>query len=128
MSTNSENTPSVLNQTQNQWSVSENDDRPKVLIAGAGIGGLTLALLLKKAGVRFQILERATEIKPLGKATVKSTPARVSFNNSPQLTSVSLSLSLSLSLSRVSPIQHTSRLGRHSGNRSGTSFDPAWYL
>lgn len=82
MSTNSENTPSVraqLNQTQNQRSVSEDDDRPKVLIAGAGIGGLTLALLLKKAGVRFQILERATEIKPLGKVTMKSISARVSF-------------------------------------------------
>lgn len=42
--------------------------KPKVLIAGAGIGGLTLALLLHKANVPFLVLERANEIKPLGKA------------------------------------------------------------
>ncbi|KAG0023643.1 hypothetical protein BGZ81_008052, partial [Podila clonocystis] len=44
--------------------------KPKVLIAGAGIGGLTLALLLHKANVPFLVLERATEIKPLGAAFV----------------------------------------------------------
>lgn len=41
--------------------------KPKVLIAGGGIGGLTLAILLKKAGVNFEVLERAREVKPLGK-------------------------------------------------------------
>ncbi|KAG0339380.1 hypothetical protein BG000_002241 [Podila horticola] len=44
--------------------------KPKVLIAGAGIGGLTLALLLHKANVPFLVLERANEIKPLGAAFV----------------------------------------------------------
>ena len=39
---------------------------PKVLIAGAGIGGLTLALLLEQAGYEYQVFERASEIKPLG--------------------------------------------------------------
>ncbi|KAF9021111.1 hypothetical protein BGZ52_001990 [Haplosporangium bisporale] len=39
--------------------------KPKVLIAGGGIGGLTLAILLKKAGVNFEVLERAKEVKPL---------------------------------------------------------------
>ncbi|KAF9387531.1 hypothetical protein CPB97_002432 [Podila verticillata] len=63
----------LFTKTLGKRSVSEDDDRPKVLIAGAGIGGLTLALLLKKAGVRFQILERATEIKPLGSAVILGT-------------------------------------------------------
>ncbi|KAG0093536.1 hypothetical protein BGZ93_007840, partial [Podila epicladia] len=40
-------------------------DKPKVLIVGAGIGGITLGLLLKKAGIDFTIFERAKEIKPL---------------------------------------------------------------
>ncbi|KAG0012715.1 hypothetical protein BGZ82_002449 [Podila clonocystis] len=40
--------------------------KPKVLISGGGIGGLTLAILLHKANIPFLVLERAKEIKPLG--------------------------------------------------------------
>lgn len=43
-----------------------NLDKPKVLIVGAGIGGITLGILLKKADVKFEIYERAHEVKPLG--------------------------------------------------------------
>ncbi|KAG0029273.1 hypothetical protein BGZ81_003980 [Podila clonocystis] len=46
----------------------ENLKKPKVLIMGAGIGGLMLAILLKKGGIPFTILERAKEVKPLGSA------------------------------------------------------------
>ncbi|KAG0082793.1 hypothetical protein BGZ92_011391, partial [Podila epicladia] len=45
-----------------------NMEKPKVLIVGAGIGGLTLGLLLKKGGVPFEIYERAKEVRPLGSA------------------------------------------------------------
>ncbi|KAI1307885.1 hypothetical protein EDD11_004357 [Mortierella claussenii] len=40
----------------------------RVLIVGAGIGGLTLAALLGKAGIEYHIFERAREIRPLGSA------------------------------------------------------------
>ncbi|KAF9922480.1 hypothetical protein FBU30_007369 [Linnemannia zychae] len=40
--------------------------RPKVLIVGAGIGGLTLGMLLSKTDIPFEIYERAPEVKPLG--------------------------------------------------------------
>ncbi|KAG0203200.1 hypothetical protein BGX28_004433 [Mortierella sp. GBA30] len=40
--------------------------KPRVLIVGAGLGGLTLALLLDRIDVGYEIFERAKEVKPLG--------------------------------------------------------------
>jgi 2-polyprenyl-6-methoxyphenol hydroxylase-like FAD-dependent oxidoreductase len=39
---------------------------PKVLIAGAGIGGLTSAIALDQAGCDVQVCERADELRPTG--------------------------------------------------------------
>ncbi|KAG0342668.1 hypothetical protein BG004_005619 [Podila humilis] len=46
----------------------DNMKKPKILIVGAGIGGLFLGQLLHKGGVPFEIFERAKEVKPLGSA------------------------------------------------------------
>lgn len=43
-----------------------NSEKSKVLIVGAGIGGLLLGNLLQKANVPFLIVEKAREVKPLG--------------------------------------------------------------
>ncbi|KAG0332849.1 hypothetical protein BG004_001072 [Podila humilis] len=51
--------------TREEWA---NMKKPKVLIVGAGIGGLMLGQLLHKGGVPFEIFERAKEVKPLGSA------------------------------------------------------------
>ncbi|KAF9026062.1 hypothetical protein BGZ52_007916, partial [Haplosporangium bisporale] len=40
--------------------------KPKVIIVGAGIGGLTLGILLQKGNIPYLIVERAKEVKPLG--------------------------------------------------------------
>ncbi|KAG0366221.1 hypothetical protein BGZ54_005655 [Gamsiella multidivaricata] len=42
---------------------------PKVLIAGAGIAGLIMAILLDKAGIEYDIFERYETVRPLGSAT-----------------------------------------------------------
>ncbi|KAK3840349.1 MAG: hypothetical protein JOS17DRAFT_769871 [Linnemannia elongata] len=39
---------------------------PNVMIVGAGLAGLLFAILLDKAGIHYQIYERAKEVKPLG--------------------------------------------------------------
>ncbi|KAF9084624.1 hypothetical protein BGX23_010351 [Mortierella sp. AD031] len=40
--------------------------KPKVLIVGAGIGGLTLGMILQKTDIPYEIFERASEVKNLG--------------------------------------------------------------
>ncbi|KAF8931525.1 hypothetical protein BGZ47_011798 [Haplosporangium gracile] len=46
--------------------------KPNVLIIGAGLGGLTLAILLEHAKIDYQILERAAEVRPIGSAMTVS--------------------------------------------------------
>ncbi|KAG0033415.1 hypothetical protein BGZ81_008501 [Podila clonocystis] len=41
----------------------------KVMIAGAGIGGLTLAILLQKQGVDYEVFEQSPVVRSLGSAT-----------------------------------------------------------
>jgi len=40
---------------------------PRVIIAGAGLGGLFLAILLYKAGIPYEIFKRSEVARPLGK-------------------------------------------------------------
>ncbi|KAF9206978.1 hypothetical protein BGZ49_001459 [Haplosporangium sp. Z 27] len=55
------NSPSALH--------AANASNPKVLIVGAGLGGLTLAILLEKAKIDYEIYERSTTLRPLGSGT-----------------------------------------------------------
>ncbi|KAI1308713.1 hypothetical protein EDD11_004254 [Mortierella claussenii] len=42
--------------------------KPKVLIVGAGMGGLSLAAILERAHIPYEIFEKASVLKPLGSA------------------------------------------------------------
>ncbi|GJJ77180.1 hypothetical protein EMPS_09539 [Entomortierella parvispora] len=49
-----------------QFPPASDGKNPFVLIVGAGIGGLFLAILLERAGIPYQVFERAPEVKALG--------------------------------------------------------------
>ncbi|KAI1308714.1 hypothetical protein EDD11_004255 [Mortierella claussenii] len=44
------------------------EHKPKVLIIGAGMGGLSLAAILERAQIPYEIYEKAGSLKPLGSA------------------------------------------------------------
>jgi hypothetical protein len=50
------------------------DKPPHVLIAGAGLAGLFLGILLEEAGIPYAIFERSAEIKPLGNQLLYAIP------------------------------------------------------
>ncbi len=69
-----------------------NRDDDDVIIIGAGIGGLTLALCLHHAGIACRVVESTPEIRPLG----------VGINVLPHATAVLQSLGVLEALERVS--------------------------
>ncbi|KAF9926501.1 hypothetical protein FBU30_003940 [Linnemannia zychae] len=58
--------------TTNDISVSADNgsSRPKVLIVGAGLAGLTLGMILQKSDIPYEIFESAPVIQPFGAAMV----------------------------------------------------------
>ncbi|KAF9282192.1 hypothetical protein BGZ68_006167 [Mortierella alpina] len=56
-----------------------NPTKTKVLIVGAGPGGLTLGILLERAGIDYLLLERTPSIRPLGSAIALSSVVQPVF-------------------------------------------------
>ncbi|KAF9356662.1 hypothetical protein BGX26_004935 [Mortierella sp. AD094] len=59
--------------------MSTGNTKPKVLIVGAGIGGLTLGAILEKANIPYEIFEKASSMKPLGSAIAVGPPVMPLF-------------------------------------------------
>ena len=57
---------SVVSHSQHTDAERSNMNKPHVLIAGAGIGGIVAALALTKRGVRVSLFEQAAELHELG--------------------------------------------------------------
>lgn len=56
---------------------------PSVLITGAGLGGLLLAILLEYAKVPYRVLERASSVKPIGIVNRKYCMSRAKYKHIP---------------------------------------------
>ncbi|KAF9310257.1 hypothetical protein BG003_008763 [Podila horticola] len=67
-------------------------DSPHVLISGAGLGGLTLAMALEKAKIPYTVLERAAKVKHLGASLALNSnviPALSQFGLLPEIEKLS---------------------------------------
>ncbi len=51
-----------------------------VIIVGAGVGGLVLALSLHQAGIACRVYESVREIRPLGVGIIRGIAARAEFS------------------------------------------------
>jgi salicylate hydroxylase len=91
---------------------------PHVVIIGAGVGGLTLALLLRRRGIPADVLEQSAELREVGAAIALAANA----------TRVLQHLGLGESLAQVSaePSRLTYRDGRD-GHLIAATPDTRWY-
>lgn len=64
---------SVMSESEPDVVPEADNGRPKVLIVGAGLGGLMLGNLLRIAGVRYDIFEYSKDVKPIGTWGAKKT-------------------------------------------------------
>jgi salicylate hydroxylase len=92
--------------------------RPPVVIIGAGVGGLTLALLLRQRGIAAEVLEQSAELREVGAAISLAANA----------TRVLERLGLGENLARIStePTRLIHRDGRD-GRPVATTRDGRWY-
>ena len=91
---------------------------PPVVIIGAGVGGLTLALLLRQRGIAAEVLEQSSELREVGAAVSLAANA----------TRVMRHVGLGEALARVStePTGLIHRDGRD-GHRIAVTPGPQWY-
>ena len=91
---------------------------PPVVIVGAGVGGLTLALLLRQRGIAAEVLEQSSDLREVG--------AAVSLAANATRVLQYLGLGEPLALVSTEPTELIHRDGRD-GRRIAVTPGPQWY-
>ena len=89
-----------------------------VVIVGGGIGGLTLALMLHRAGVGCRVYEAAPEIKPIGvgiNILPHATRELSALGLEPALARVGVTTADACFFNRFGQLIYSEALGRHAG-------------
>ena len=95
------------------------EDSNDILIAGAGIGGLTLALQLHRAGVSCHVREAAPDLVPIGAGVnllPHSTEVLAELGLLDRLRAVSVETKESAFYTRHGQLVYTEPAGRHAGH------------
>src|SRR5947209_10497631 len=95
------------------------DKASEVIIVGAGIGGLTLALALHRVGIACRIYEAATEMKPIGvgiNLLPHATRELAALGIEPALADVAVATAESCFYNRFGQLIYKEPLGRYAGN------------
>ena len=90
----------------------------EVLIIGAGIGGLTLGLLLQRAGIPCRIFESTPEIKPIGvgiNVLPHASKELCALGLEPELSKVGILTRESAFFNRFGQFIYSEPAGRHAG-------------
>ncbi len=89
-----------------------------VIIIGAGIGGLTLALMLERAGIPCRVFEAAPAIKPIGvgiSLLPHATRELCALGLEPALAEVAITAKESCFFNRFGQLVHREPVGRYAG-------------
>jgi 2-polyprenyl-6-methoxyphenol hydroxylase-like FAD-dependent oxidoreductase len=93
-------------------------DRDDILVIGAGIGGLTLALTLHRAGIPCRVYESAPEIRGLGlgiNLLPHATRELAALGLEPALAAVAVTTREALFYNRYGQLVYSEPCGRHAG-------------